>query len=143
MRFSEGLDSCQGSLIWHQHEVTWEQGPIRALVSFTLQRNLCVSMCRAQILGYSLRLAAPFRLTSWFHIHLFYSSEPTPRSLQEIHSTLKHKGKTLKYYLSTLDNQSLQSSKLPTPVSQQGVRASFGHPKSPLSRLRTPIHPIT
>ena len=30
-----GLDSCQESLIWHQREVTWEQGPIRALVSIT------------------------------------------------------------------------------------------------------------
>ena len=36
MSYSEGLDSCKRSLIWHQHGVTSEQGPIRALVSFTL-----------------------------------------------------------------------------------------------------------
>ena len=39
MRYSEGLDSCQGSLIWHQREVTWEQGPIRVLALFTPQRD--------------------------------------------------------------------------------------------------------
>ena len=44
MSYSEGLDSCQRSLIWHQHGVTSEQGPIRALVSFTLQRNLIASI---------------------------------------------------------------------------------------------------
>ena len=32
--------TCQGSLIWHQHEVMREQGPIRTLVSFTPQRNM-------------------------------------------------------------------------------------------------------
>ena len=40
MPYSEMLDSCQGYQLWHQHEVTWEQGSIRALVSITLQRNL-------------------------------------------------------------------------------------------------------
>ena len=50
--------TCQGSsLIWHLCEVTREQGPIRALVSSTFQRNLCASMCRAQLLGSLLRLA--------------------------------------------------------------------------------------
>ena len=44
MSYSEGLDSCQRSLIWHQHGVTREQGPIKALVSFTLQRNLIASI---------------------------------------------------------------------------------------------------
>ena len=43
VRYSEGLDSCQESLIWHQREVTWEQGPI-SLVSITLQRNLIASI---------------------------------------------------------------------------------------------------
>ena len=43
---------------------------MRALVSFTLQRNLCTGMCRTQHLGSSL-----FRLSGWFHIHLFYSSK--------------------------------------------------------------------
>ena len=33
--------TCQGSLIWHQRDITRGQGPIRALVLFTLQRNLC------------------------------------------------------------------------------------------------------
>ena len=42
--YSEGLDSCQRSLIWHQHGVAREQGQIRALVSFTLQRNLIASI---------------------------------------------------------------------------------------------------
>ena len=32
----EELDSCQVSQIRHQREITWEQGPIRALVSITL-----------------------------------------------------------------------------------------------------------
>ena len=44
MSYSVGLDSCQRSLIWHQHGVTREQGPIRALVSFTLQRILIDSI---------------------------------------------------------------------------------------------------
>ena len=44
MSHSWGLDSCQRSMIWHQHGVTREQGPIRALVSFTLQRNLIGSI---------------------------------------------------------------------------------------------------
>ena len=40
MPYSEMLDSCQEYKLWHQHEVTWEQGPIRALVSIALQRNV-------------------------------------------------------------------------------------------------------
>ena len=48
--------TCQGSLIWHQSEVTREQAPITALVSFASQRNMCPSMRRAQHLGYWLRL---------------------------------------------------------------------------------------
>ena len=39
--------TCQWSLIWHQREITREQGQIKPLVSFTLQRNLCASMRRA------------------------------------------------------------------------------------------------
>ena len=34
----------QGFLIWHQREVTREQEPIRALVLFTLERDLCASI---------------------------------------------------------------------------------------------------
>ena len=50
MRYSEELDSCQESQICHQREVTWEQGPIRALVSIALQRNLmsAISWARAE-----------------------------------------------------------------------------------------------
>ena len=40
MPYSEELDSCQEYQIWHQREVTWEQGPIRALELITLHRNL-------------------------------------------------------------------------------------------------------
>ena len=32
------------SQLWHKREVTWEQGPIRALVSITFQRNLISSI---------------------------------------------------------------------------------------------------
>ena len=56
--------TCQGSLIWHQHEIMRKKGPIRALVSFTLQRNLCASVLFVE--------ASLCRLTGWFHIHLFY-----------------------------------------------------------------------
>ena len=34
------LDSCQEYQIRHEREVTWEQGPIRALASITLHRDL-------------------------------------------------------------------------------------------------------
>ena len=51
--------TCQRSLIWHQCEVTREQGLIRVVVSSTLQRNLTTSLRRAQLLGYWLM----FRLT--------------------------------------------------------------------------------
>ena len=41
MRYSEGLDTTGVSnLAPAEREVTWEQGPIRALLLFTLQRNL-------------------------------------------------------------------------------------------------------
>ena len=56
MRSSEGL-SMPGVSELHQREVTRDQGPIRALVSFTLNRNLSANMRRARLFGYSLRLA--------------------------------------------------------------------------------------
>ena len=61
MHYSEGLDTTRVSDLAIS-EVTREQGPIRGLVSFTLQRNLPVcqhhlSMRRARLLGYWLRLA--------------------------------------------------------------------------------------
>ena len=69
MRYSEWLDSCQMSLILYQREVTREQGRIRALLWFTLKRNLCGNMRRAR--PFRLVVAASlFRLTGWFHIHL-------------------------------------------------------------------------
>ena len=77
MRYSEGMD-MPGSLIWHQREVTRKQGPIRALVSFTLLRNLQGNMGRARLLGSSLRLACS-GWPGWFHIHLFYLSKLTMR----------------------------------------------------------------
>ena len=40
MPYSEKLNSCQEYKIWHQRKVMWEQGPIRALVSITLQKIL-------------------------------------------------------------------------------------------------------
>ena len=36
---------------WQQRKVTWEQGPIRALVLITLQRNLISTMSRAAVRG--------------------------------------------------------------------------------------------
>ena len=58
------LDSCQEYQIRQQQEVTWEQGPIRALASITLQRNListtswgCPEHQLAAISGHWLRLA--------------------------------------------------------------------------------------
>ena len=56
MRYSEGL-AMPGSLLWHQRKITREQVPIRALVSFKLQRNMCASMRKSRLLGNSLRLA--------------------------------------------------------------------------------------
>ena len=40
MPYSYMLDSCHDYQIRQQREVTWEQGPIRALASITLQRYL-------------------------------------------------------------------------------------------------------
>ena len=56
MRCSEGLD-MPGVSDLHQREVTRDHGPIRALVSFELNRNLSANMRRVQLFGYSLRLA--------------------------------------------------------------------------------------
>ena len=57
--------TCQGSLIWHKRDVTMGQGPIRALVSFTLQHT--------QNTTFELFVEASlFRLTGWFHIHLLF-----------------------------------------------------------------------
>ena len=56
MRYSEGLDMPEVSDL-HQREVTRNQGPIRDLVSFTLNRNLSANMHRARLCGHSLRLA--------------------------------------------------------------------------------------
>ena len=67
--YSEGLDSCQGSLVWHQHEATWEQGPTRALVSFTLGliKKLFVSYNHTLIIFY---FKKPYPS--------FFSALPTP-----------------------------------------------------------------
>ena len=43
---------CQGSRIWPKGDVTRRQRPMRALVSFTLLRNVCTNKCRTQLLGY-------------------------------------------------------------------------------------------
>ena len=56
MRYSEGLD-IPGDSDLHQHVVTRDQEPIRALVSFQSNRNLSANMRRARLFGYSLRLA--------------------------------------------------------------------------------------
>ena len=45
MPYSYMLASCQNYQIRQQGEVTWEQGPIRALASITLQRNLISTTC--------------------------------------------------------------------------------------------------
>ena len=45
MPYSYMLASCQDYQIRQQGEVTWEQGPIRALASITLQRNLISTTC--------------------------------------------------------------------------------------------------
>ena len=56
MRYIEGMD-MPGVSDLHQREVTRDQGPIRALVYFTLNRNLSANIRRARLFGYSLRLA--------------------------------------------------------------------------------------
>ena len=53
MCYSEGLAICQGSRIWPKCDITRRQRPMRALVTFTLQRNLHTNMCRTHLLGYS------------------------------------------------------------------------------------------
>ena len=45
MPYSYMLASCQDYQIRQQGEVTWEQGPIKALASITLQRNLISTTC--------------------------------------------------------------------------------------------------
>ena len=55
MPYSYLLDSYQDYRIMHQGEVTWEQGPIRALASITLQRNLIsTTSCGAQPTNFGL-----------------------------------------------------------------------------------------
>ena len=56
MRCSEGLE-MPGVSDLHQREVTRDHGPIKALLSFELNRNLSANMRRARLFGYSLRLA--------------------------------------------------------------------------------------
>ena len=58
MRYSEGLD-IPGVSDLHQREVTRDHGPIRALVSFTFNRNMSANMRRARLFDDSLRLAYP------------------------------------------------------------------------------------
>ena len=66
---------CQGSRMWPKYDVTRRQRSMRALVSFTLQRNLCTNMHRTQLLGYS----PPQACSGWlagFISTCFYSSKP-------------------------------------------------------------------
>ena len=75
MRYSEGLDTTVISDLANR-EVTREQGPIRALVSFTLQRNgeTCAPVSSEHAQSTTFRLlveASLFRFTGWFHIHFF------------------------------------------------------------------------
>ena len=58
----------------HQREVTRDHGPIRALVSFELNRNLSANMRRARLFGYSLRLAYSGR-PAGFIFTCFYLSK--------------------------------------------------------------------
>ena len=55
MCYSEGLANCQGTQIWPKSDprVTRRQRPMRALVPFTLQRNMRTNMCRTRLLGCS------------------------------------------------------------------------------------------
>ena len=78
MPYSYMLASCQDYQIRQQGEVTWEQGPIRALASITLQRNLISTTCwgcpeHLFNSDYLLTLveASMFRLTGWFPFHVF------------------------------------------------------------------------
>ena len=58
--------ACQGSQIWHQPEVKREQGPIRALVPFTLEKY---ERKYAQSTTFGLFVEASLfrvRFTDWF-----------------------------------------------------------------------------
>ena len=63
----------RGFLIWHQREVTREQGPIR---SYHLHnRETCAPALYEHAQSTTLGLlveASLFRLTGWFHSHLFF-----------------------------------------------------------------------
>ena len=75
MRYSEGLDTTGVSDL-ASAKVTREQGPIRALVSFS-PREPCAPALpeHAQSTTFVLLVeASPFRLTGWIHIHLFLLS---------------------------------------------------------------------
>ena len=84
MPYSYMLASCQDYQIRQQGEVTWEQGPIRALASNTLQRNListtswgCPEHLLAAISWHWLRLACsgwPAGFHSMFGLLSFFSA---------------------------------------------------------------------
>ena len=92
--YSEGLDSCQGSLVWHRHEATWEQGPTRALVSFTLGliKKLFVS-CNHTLISFYFKKTYPS----------VFSALPTPDQRKTCikHTFLTKKKNPPKYILST------------------------------------------
>ena len=65
---------CQGSLIWLKCDITQRQRSMRALVLFSLQRNLHANIGRMQLLGYSPQPAC----SGWsagFISTCFYSSK--------------------------------------------------------------------
>ena len=89
MRYSEGR-LCHGSRIWPKSDVTRRQRPIRALISFTLQRNLVHQ--QAQNATFGLFCAATlFRLTGRIHTHLYldfqwYANDlPWSQPIKSIH----------------------------------------------------------
>ena len=55
---------CHGCQIWPKCDITRTQRPMRALASFTLQRNLHANMHRMQLLGYSLQPGCSGRTAS-------------------------------------------------------------------------------
>ena len=62
---------CQGTLIWHQREVPREQGPIRALASFTFNTEKPVGK-HAKSTTFRLFIEGSlFRLTGCFHPLVF------------------------------------------------------------------------
>ena len=63
----------QGSGIWPTYHVARRERPMRALVLFTLQRNLLVNMRRTWLFRRS--QPVQLRLTGWFHIHMFLLSK--------------------------------------------------------------------